>query len=337
MVSSSQALDIVFDYTYDSGGFFGSAGSDQRLALEEAASFFETNFGDDLDAITPGDGNSWSAVFFDPTNISSNISVNNLSVAADTMVIFVGSEDRGATNLGLAAPGGYNVSAVTTGFLTAVTTRGETGMTSGTADDDTDFGAWGGAISFNDNAAIDWNFDAFSEPAPTEYDFLSTALHEIAHVFGFATSESYERLINVSDEFTGANAVAENGGVVQLTIDGHIDASEMSTVFGTATSQVPIMSDSSVTGSRELMTDSMSRCWKTPAGKSCQSRVQHCCFSEGVARFCSVGVFAKKKRTSREDIHSHLFRQLFSKRSRCQLWNKCGQLASKSRHLLHNS
>ena len=43
--------------------------------------------------------------------------------------------------------------------------------------------------------------------------------------------------------------------MVQLTIDGHIDASEMSTVFGTATSQVPIMSDSSVNGSRELMTD----------------------------------------------------------------------------------
>ncbi|MGY8640051.1 MAG: PEP-CTERM sorting domain-containing protein [Verrucomicrobiales bacterium] len=255
MVSSSQALDIMFDYTYDTGGFFGSAGSDQRLALEEAASFFETNFGDDLHAITPGDGNSLSTVFFDPTNSGSNISVNNLSVAADTMVIFVGSEDRGATNLGLAAPGGYNVSAVTTEFLTAVTTRGETGMTSGTADDDTDFGAWGGSVSFNGNAAIDWNFDAFSESAPTEYDFLSTALHEITHVFGFATSKSYERLINVSDEFTGANAVAENGGVVQLTIDGHIDASEMSTVFGTATSQVPIMSDSSGTGSRELMTD----------------------------------------------------------------------------------
>ena len=247
------ALDIVFDYTYDTSNFFAS--TESRTALDEAASFFETTFTDDLDAITVSGPNSWSAVFVDPTNAeaSSYISEVNRNIAADTLVIFVGAETRAVTNLALAAPGSYTVSAVTQEFVDAVTTRGETGMTPGTADDDTDFGVWGGSISFND--AVNWNLDSSVLPAGDEFDLFSTALHEIAHVFGFGTAESFDIQLNGSDQFTGLNTVAENGGVVQLTADQHINSLESSTVFGTGTVQTPLLADEIAIGTRSLMTD----------------------------------------------------------------------------------
>ncbi len=237
--SQSQAITFEFDYTYDTGNFFGSVGSAQRNALEEAASFFETHLADNLSAITPGGGNTWSATFYDPTDTSSIISQNNLSIAEDTLLVFVGSENRGTGNLAIAAPGGIGGGGGSPDFVNDVLYRDQAGASSGT-----DFGPWGGSISFNDNSDINWNFDTSVQPAGNEFDFYSTALHEIAHVLGLGTAASYLNLVTgsgESKEFTGANAVAEFGSNVPLTADDHVDDGTMSTVFGTGTSQTSLM------------------------------------------------------------------------------------------------
>ncbi|NNE92626.1 MAG: PEP-CTERM sorting domain-containing protein [Verrucomicrobiales bacterium] len=252
----SRGFDIIFNYDFDTNNFFGTAGSAQRTALEQAGAFYESIIGDDLDAIDPTqDTSTWQAIFKDPTATTNDVSVTDLVVPADTIFIYVGSEDRGAGNLGLGAPGGFSATPGSQAFYDALTTRGESGITFGTPGDDTDFAPWGGMMSFNEHSSVNWTYDTGSEPGPGEVDFYSVALHEIAHVLGFGTAESFERLVSGSD-FIGANAQAENGdNPVPLVAENHVDPSVMSTVFGTATSQQSLMVADLTDGTRNLLTD----------------------------------------------------------------------------------
>lgn len=242
-------VSISFDYTYDSGGFFSGANNVARTDLEAAGSALQSRLADTLSAIAPGGGNSWTAQFSNPaTQVQQN--VNNLSVAANTLVIFVGSLNLGASTLGLGGAGGFTASG-TQSWLDTISMRGQAGAPN------TDVGPWGGSISFNSTAA--WYFDP--DPSSTESfagqnDFYSVALHELGHVLGIGTATSWNNQI-VGGQFTGPASKAVNGGnpVPLDSGGGHWANGLTSTLPGTSTLQEAAMDPSLTVGTRKYFTD----------------------------------------------------------------------------------
>jgi len=237
----SAAFDIVFDYRFDTNNFFGSAGSQQRTALDAAASFFEGIIGDDLEAIAPSGSNHWQASFFRPDTGTVD-SLDDLTIAADSILIFAGSTANGEFGaLGEGGPGGLGVSG-SASWVNTVIRRGEEAhgtITPGTPGDDTEIAPWGGSLSFNQNANIDWNFSVDTGPTFFQYDFYSVAIHELGHALGFSIADSFDALVDGSNQFTGLNASGIYGGPVPLDINGtlHIKDGVTSDIYGTSTDQ----------------------------------------------------------------------------------------------------
>lgn len=191
-------IDIHFDYRYDSSGFFTGANSSRQDLLNAAASVFETRFQDNLTAITSSGSNRFDARLFRPDN-GDFVSLPNYSVAADQIIVFVGARDLSGSTLATGGPRGFSGGG-STGFLDNAFSRGQLGALLPTP---TDFGPWGGTISFNNTS--NWYFDSdinTDEIFPAKYDFYSVAVHELAHVLGFGSAESFDNLSS-GGVFTG--------------------------------------------------------------------------------------------------------------------------------------
>jgi hypothetical protein len=248
--SPASALSFVFDYTYDSSGFFAQQA--RKDTLQAAAGFFEARITDQLSAITPGGSNTWTTSVFNPGG-GSNISVSNLTIAADTLLIYAGGYDLGGSTLGLGGPGGYSAGGSPT-FFDSIT-RGQTNASGTSA---TDVGIWGGSIAFDTLASdkitpTNWNFDINNGPTAGQNDFLSVAIHELGHVLGFGTSDSWNTYVTAG-KFTGPSSVALYGSSIPLGSDAdHWLDGTSSTLSGTA--QETAMDPSITTGTRKLFTD----------------------------------------------------------------------------------
>lgn len=241
----TRALDIQLDYTYDTGGFFVGH-PDRQSLLEAAAAVFESRLADTLAAITPDTNNTWTADFDHP-GTGEPISVSNLTLGEGVVKIYAGAMQLGTSTLGMGGPGGYHLSGITQEWFDTVAARGQVGALAATA---TDFGPWGGFITFDIDA--DWYFGTGSLSGKN--DFLSVATHELGHLFGIGTSESWIGLISAS-EFTGPNATAANGGVqVSLSGTGHWANGTMSTIYGTSTPQEAAMDPSITVGTQKYFT-----------------------------------------------------------------------------------
>ena len=204
---SAQAIDIQFDFTFDSSNFFNGNLQRQNV-LNAAALVFESRFTDTLSAITPGSGNTWTATFENPSTGLTQ-SVVNRTIATNAIVVYVGARDLPGDTLGFGGPGGFSASG-SQAFLDAVVLRGQTGAN---ANPPTDFGPWGGSVAFDSLAS--WYFDqdvTTVESFGTSADFYSVAVHELAHLLGFGTAESWSTFVSGSS-FTGPKSMALNGGV----------------------------------------------------------------------------------------------------------------------------
>lgn len=246
---SHAQISILFDYSFDTFEFFSGANIGRRTYLEAAASALQSRLGDTLDSIIPGGDNSWSASFSNPSDGSAQ-QVANPSIAANTLVIYAGGRNLSGGVLGIGGPGGFSASG-TLAWLDTVSTRGETGAP------DSDFGPWGGSITFDTDAA--WHFD--SDPSTIESftgfnDFYSVALHELGHVLGTGTATSWNNLIS-GGLFNGPVSVSlNNGNPVPVTNDnGHWASDTPSTLPGTATSQETAMDPELTEGTRKYFTD----------------------------------------------------------------------------------
>ncbi len=250
VLPSIPALTITFDYTYDTSGFFNSQA--RRDLLNEAAANLTSRITDSLTAIVPSGANTWTANPFDPNDPNSILSITNLVVPANTMVVYVGASNLGDGTLGEGGPGGYGASGTTQAWFDTVGGRGQSGAL---LDTPTDFGPWGGTVTFNNTAA--WYFD--SDPSTTENigslnDFYSVALHELGHVLGIGTAGSWTAQSS-GGFFTGSHAMALNGGSVALSPDGgHWAQGTMSTVVGTGVAQEVAMDPSLTQGTRKYFT-----------------------------------------------------------------------------------
>ncbi|MEZ6193894.1 MAG: matrixin family metalloprotease [Phycisphaerales bacterium] len=214
----ASAINIVFDYSLDTNNFFNTQA--KRDVMDAAAAVFEA-FTDQLAAITPGTvynqgtanqfSDTWTASFTHP-GTGSSYTVNNLSIAADTILVYAGGRNLPGSTLGEGGPGGFTANGIQS-FVDAVEGRGQAGAL---APVPYDFGPWGGAITFD--LFNDWNFDLNTAPANNETDFFSVAVHELAHLLGFGTATSFDVLAN-GTTFSGANATSVYGSNPTLNFD----------------------------------------------------------------------------------------------------------------------
>jgi hypothetical protein len=246
------AFNMVIDYTYDTSGFF-TTHTDAKASLEAAAGFFNGIILDNLAAITPSGGNTWSEDFFHP-GTGAWQTVENPTVALGNFVVYAGAYDLGSTTLGEGGYGGYSSNG-DEAWNTLVATRGEAGV-----DDSppTDFANWGGSVSFDSEGTV-WNFDHTILPSSVESDFFSVALHELGHVLGLSVydPDNSWNTYQSGTTFAGPNVVLLSGsavGTVDAT-DRHWAAGTMSVVFGTSTAQEAAMDPTLTVGTRKYFTE----------------------------------------------------------------------------------
>ena len=244
-----RAVNITLDYTYDevaNGGnnFFGSVGSPQRARLEEAAGYFTNNINDSLPALSPGVGETFTIEFINPNDTTgANISLSNQTIAQDEILIFVGSDELGINGsgnpiLGIGEKSASSINNAGSTLFNAYITR------------DAEASLWGGSLSFDiDNGAnsTDWYFGSdISGIGANQADFLSTAIHEIAHVMGFGTSNNWNNLVSGA-EFIGTKSQEIYGSSVPLNGEHWHDSV---TIDGLETALDTTISD----GTRKLLT-----------------------------------------------------------------------------------
>lgn len=235
-------IDIQFDLTYDTNGFFSN--SNAVNALNAAAAVFENRFADSLTAISSSGSNDFTEAFFNPSDpFGSDIALSDQSVGLDVIRVYVGGAVLGGNTLGIGGPGGFGCSGVGS-FCSATTFDRGQGNTIGP--NATDVAPWGGAISFN--STTNWNYSVVNGPSSSQFDFYSVAVHELAHVLGFGGSDSFAALVS-NGNFNGPTT----GTVPLYTDDAHWAKGTMSTVNGVA--QEAAMDPDIANGQRKYFTD----------------------------------------------------------------------------------
>ncbi|MFG0261321.1 MAG: hypothetical protein ACF788_02910, partial [Novipirellula sp. JB048] len=236
-------VKIRIDYSLDSSGFFAGANRPRRALLQLAADTIVAQFADDLEAIRPNAAAKldWVANFTNPTTGISTLNADgsardrvaqNLQVGANEIVVFAGARDLPGNQRGRGGPGGYafpNPGPVTpqqvaqiNAFRETVQFRGESGAAASPA---TDFGPWGGAITF-DNHSTQWFFgNDITAIQAGQTDFITVAMHELTHVLGFGSAGINQSwaTFTAGNEFSGprANAAYVGSGNPPLHQSSH--------------------------------------------------------------------------------------------------------------------
>ncbi|WP_221029326.1 PEP-CTERM sorting domain-containing protein [Actomonas aquatica] len=244
-------LSFAFDYSYDSAGFFSGENSYRRAYLEAAGAYL-TSFVDatSVTAITPDATNSWAPVIFDPADYTQTIALGNISVAADTIVVYAGGTSfESPTTVAYGGPGAGSVpDGSSMEWISTLLYRGHVGYRMPPI----------GSITFTTDWA--WYFDddiSTVEDMGTSLDFFSEAIHELSHLIGFGTTETWTGLVDSANGlFLGANAMAEFGGAVPLDdLQQHWAEGTMDYVAGTTVSHETAMDPTIYEGERKYLTD----------------------------------------------------------------------------------
>ena len=251
--AKATGIDIKFDYRYDTNNFFSD--QNRKDTLEEASFYFENAFNDTLDAITPSGSKTWDPNFTHPATGEQGFTdsaLKNISIPANQILIFAGGYDLPGNTIGQGGPGGYSIGASSKAeferWSNEIVSRGEQGALD---DPPTDFAPWGGSIAFDTGTS--WHFgDASTSVPPGQNDFLSTAIHELAHVFGIGTAPSWNNSVS-GQEFTGEKSVEIFERNVPLADSYHWAEGTESQVQGL--NQEVALDPSLTVGTRELLTD----------------------------------------------------------------------------------
>lgn len=209
---TAPTVRVVIDYSLDANNFFNT--QSKRDLLRQAADSVAEWFADSLLALAPAGTDSWDAVLDHPaTGLQHTIA--NPTVEANQVLLFAGGRDM-SDALGRGGPGGYQARG-STAWRNRVANRGQSGTTSAP-----EFGPWGGAITFDTVPATPWYFGATTSGIGSANDFLSVAIHEVAHLFGFGTSDAWNNQANTTtNRFSGPVSVAlhDGSGNVPLASD----------------------------------------------------------------------------------------------------------------------
>jgi len=205
------SVGFVFDYSYDTADFFGDPA--RQAVLEQAAADLGHRLYDRLDDLTVSGSNTWSANFIDP-GTGDTVSETDLVVPSDTLYVFAGGRELDLGDVGRGGYGGFSASG-DPDWLGRVNARGQTAAL---LPGPTDFGPWGGSVTFDTLA--NWHFGSTSTGLdPGEIDFYSVAIHELGHLLGIAGSNpSWTRWI-AEAEFEGTASVVEFDGLGSVPLD----------------------------------------------------------------------------------------------------------------------
>jgi hypothetical protein len=160
-------------------------------------------------------GCSWTAKPSHPAT-GLTIDIPNLVVPENTIIVYVGARDLGGNVRGLAGPGGWGGSSTNAGWFPLLQGRGSAGAANDTYSLRTDYSLWGGSIAFDVDST--WNFSLTQNVTGT--DFVSIALHEMGHVLGIGTADSWFNKIS-STVFTGVASNRSYGANPPLNGNGH--------------------------------------------------------------------------------------------------------------------
>lgn len=222
LLGQACALEIVFRYDLDTGGFFDQPGA--KEALEVAGQFYEDLIVDELEAIDPDNFSSstnfrWRPTYLEPNQRGAERTIfdqTDFVIPENTIVIFAGG--RNLTTSGQGGPGGIQfLTPANTAWFNQLLNRGEPGATTfqnnSFSSNPTDLAPWGGTVFFDNDQT--WNFSTTDAAAAPGIDFLSVALHEIGHVLGLgyvSQTSSWLTLVSGST-FKGPLATTSNGSV----------------------------------------------------------------------------------------------------------------------------
>ena len=215
---SHGAIDIIFDYSYDTGNYFGD---EQRYVMEQVAYAFESRMGgSSFTSSNPADygGTSASNPQFTITNPTtgggasvvpgSTTSEGNVIGNADELVIFLGARSRGVNPLADAGPSGYGTGSYfpPDSWVNAMQAKNTS----------THWEPKMGASSVNTDANFYYDTDLTTHADATssgKTDFYSVMVHEIGHIMGFTSSNAFANYSSGGSagvgSWTGANAKAE--------------------------------------------------------------------------------------------------------------------------------
>lgn len=220
------AITIKVDYTYDTSNFFNSQA--KKGAIEAVAKFYGDLITDNLLRIdaTQFPSASWTANPIHPAT-GGSLSIANLIVPEDTIIVYVGARNLPGSTLGIGGPGGWGASGFQPWF-DRIQGRGSAGAVSAPASR-TDHSPWGGSIAFDADST--WNFSLSQNQ--TGFEFIGVALHEMGHVLGIGTADSWSNKISGA-VFSGVASTRSNGSAPPVQAGGgHFGGSSLvSDVFG---------------------------------------------------------------------------------------------------------
>ena len=255
-------LTFTFDYTLDTDFFTNNPG--HRQALEAAGAYVSQYFtATTLLAITPPNSDSWNVKPTNPSDPSinpSSLSLGNLSVPANTVIVYVGAVGLSGGVLARAGPAGYSPGAQVDGAWYNGVLKSRDLSLNGYLRTGV------GALSFNSSAS--WFFDSnpqatgpFAVPSD-KYDFFSVATHELLHVLGFGdprAGSGWKDNLDLIDPgyFLGPKVFQTNpDGVLLLKEAGgdHWAAGTLSFSMRDGTSQETLMDPDIASGVRKYLT-----------------------------------------------------------------------------------
>lgn len=234
-LNNSFAISFIFDYSLDTNGFFTT----ERQQIVNLAGQTFSNLLIDRDAIIPSGINSWNWTFTHPST-GNPYTIENPSIGAGQLRIYLGARSLGSSTLGL----GGGVGWAAYGTASWIQQISDTNTPSA-------YKPFAGAISLSTD--INW-YSGISDAVPSnQFDLFSVVLHEIGHVLGIgiSTVQAWNNNINTSNQtFIGTNAVALYGSAIPLESD-YAHFLQGTTYNGTSFNMVPAITP----GTRRYFTD----------------------------------------------------------------------------------
>ena len=212
-LQSFGAIDIIFDYSYDTSNWFGD---EQKYIMDQAAYAFESRLGSEtFGSLIPSDYGS---------SIDGVLTASN-PVGGGYLNLSFGTFDTNGTTFGSADtitifPGAGAASGGTLAWASGITNPSSPGdawydYIDNSRDTSTNYDSVGGTISVNHS--YNWYFDTNLtdfDNTTNKFDFYSTMVHEIGHLMGFRDqSDAWDTLYDDStNTWTGTEGKTANSG-----------------------------------------------------------------------------------------------------------------------------